>query len=96
VFFFFFLQWCSTEVFIGNRGSALPRQRQLHPSLPTLSPEYSPLGQQLVSKPGCPNAFSDKSWLTMCEGEIVGNSPTLCGEGVKAWFIRLRVQPLIC
>jgi hypothetical protein len=35
-----------------------------------------------------------KSWLTMCEGEIVGNSPTLCGEGVKAWFIRLRVQPL--
>jgi hypothetical protein len=32
--------------------------------------------------------------VTMCEREIVGNSPTLCGEGVKAWFIRLRVQPL--
>jgi hypothetical protein len=30
----------------------------------------------------------------MCEGEIVGNSPTLCGEGEKAWFIWLRVQPL--
>jgi trehalose 6-phosphate synthase/phosphatase len=29
----------------------------------------------------------------MCDGEIVGNSPTLCGEGKKAWFIRLRVQP---
>jgi hypothetical protein len=29
----------------------------------------------------------------MCEGEIVGNSPTLCGEGGKAWFIWLRVQP---
>ena len=28
-------------------------------------------------------------------GEFVGNSLTLCGEGVKAWFIRLRVQPLI-
>jgi hypothetical protein len=28
----------------------------------------------------------------MCEGEIVGNSPTLCGEGEKAWFIWLRVQ----
>jgi hypothetical protein len=25
----------------------------------------------------------------------VGNSPTLCGEGVVAWFIRLRVQPPI-
>jgi hypothetical protein len=24
----------------------------------------------------------------------VGNSPTLCGEGGKAWFIWLRVQPL--
>jgi hypothetical protein len=40
------------------------------------------------------SAFSDKSRLTMCEGEIVGNSPTLCGESVIAWFIRLRVQPL--
>jgi hypothetical protein len=29
----------------------------------------------------------------MCEGEIVGNSPTLCGEGEKAWLIWLRVQP---
>jgi hypothetical protein len=48
--------------------------------------------QQLVSKAGWPSAFSNKSWLTMCEGEIVGNSPTLCGEGVVAWFIRLRVQ----
>jgi hypothetical protein len=48
--------------------------------------------QQLVSEPGRHSAFSDKSWLTMCEGEIVGNSPTLCGEGVVAWFIRLRVQ----
>jgi hypothetical protein len=36
----------------------------------------------------------DKSRLTMCEGEIVGNSPTLSGESGKAWFIRLRVQPL--
>jgi hypothetical protein len=35
--------------------------------------------QQLVSKPGWPSAFSDKSRLTMCEGEIVGNSPTLSG-----------------
>jgi hypothetical protein len=51
--------------------------------------------QQLVSEPGWPSAFSDISRLTMCEGEIVGNSPTLCGEGVEAWFIRLRVQPLI-
>jgi hypothetical protein len=50
--------------------------------------------QQLVSEPGWPSAFSDKSRLTMCEGEIVGNSPTLSGESVKAWFIRLRVQPL--
>jgi hypothetical protein len=49
--------------------------------------------QHLVTEPGWPNAFSDKSWLTMCEGEIVGNSPTLCGEGGKAWFIWLRVQP---
>jgi hypothetical protein len=24
---------------------------------------------------------------------VVGNSPTLCGESVIAWFIRLRVQP---
>jgi hypothetical protein len=31
-------------VFISNRGSALPHQRQLHPQLPTLSLEYSPLG----------------------------------------------------
>jgi hypothetical protein len=30
---------------------------------------------------------------SQCEGEIVGNSPTLCGEGKKAWFIWLRVQP---
>jgi hypothetical protein len=51
--------------------------------------------QQLVSEPGWPSTFSDKSWLTMCEGEIVGNSPTLCGENVIAWFKRLRVQPLI-
>jgi hypothetical protein len=51
--------------------------------------------RQLVSKPGWPNAFLDKSRLTMCEGEIVGNSPTLCGDGGKAWFIWLRVQPLI-
>jgi hypothetical protein len=50
--------------------------------------------QQLVSDAGWPSALSDKSQLTMCEGEIVGNSPTLCGDGVKAWFIRLRVQPL--
>jgi hypothetical protein len=50
--------------------------------------------QQLVSELGWPSAFSDKSWLTMCEGEIVGNSPILSGESVKAWFIRLRVQPL--
>jgi hypothetical protein len=49
--------------------------------------------QQLVSKPGWPSAFSDKSRHTMCEGEIVENSPTLCGEGKKAWFIWLRVQP---
>jgi hypothetical protein len=34
----------STGVFIGNRGSALPRQRQLHPQLHTLSPKHSPLG----------------------------------------------------
>jgi hypothetical protein len=29
------------------------------------------------------------------EGRVprVGNSPTLSGESVKAWFIRLRVQP---
>jgi hypothetical protein len=47
--------------------------------------------QQLVSKPGWPSAFSDKSRLTMCEGEIVGNSPTLSGENGKAWFIWLRV-----
>jgi hypothetical protein len=33
--------------------------------------------------------------LTMCEGEIVGNSPTLSGESGKAWFIWLRVQPPI-
>jgi hypothetical protein len=32
---------------------------------------------------------------SMCEGEIVGNNPTLSGESVKAWFIRLRVQPLL-
>jgi hypothetical protein len=50
--------------------------------------------QQLVSKPGWPSAFLDKSRLTMCEGEIVGNSPTLSGESGKAWFIWLRVQPL--
>jgi hypothetical protein len=37
----------------------------------------------------------DKSRLTMCEGEIVGNSPTLSGESGKAWFIWLRVQPPI-
>jgi hypothetical protein len=49
--------------------------------------------QQLVSEPGWPSAFLDKSWLTMCEGEIVQNSPTLCGESGKAWFIWLRVQP---
>jgi hypothetical protein len=49
--------------------------------------------QQLVSEPGWPSAFSDKSRLTMCEGEIVGNSPTLSGESEKAWFIWLRVQP---
>jgi hypothetical protein len=48
----------------------------------------------VVSEAGWPSAFSDKSRLTMCEGEIVGNSPTLSGESVKAWFIRLRVQPL--
>jgi hypothetical protein len=30
----------------------------------------------------------------MCEGEIVGNSPTLSGESGKAWFIWLMVQPL--
>jgi hypothetical protein len=41
---------------------------------------------QLVSEAGWPSAFSDKSRLTMCEEEIVGNSPTLCGEGEKAWF----------
>jgi hypothetical protein len=51
--------------------------------------------QQLVSKSGWPSAFSDKSRLTMCEGEIVGNSPTLCGDGEIAWFIWLRVQPLL-
>jgi hypothetical protein len=51
--------------------------------------------QQLVSEPGRPSAFSDKSWLTMCEGEIVGNSTTLSGESGKAWFIWLRVQPPI-
>jgi hypothetical protein len=51
--------------------------------------------QQLVSEPGWPSAFSDKSRLIMCEREIVGNSPTLCGEGEKVWFIWLRVQPLI-
>jgi hypothetical protein len=49
--------------------------------------------QQLVSKPGWPSAFSDKSRLTMCEGEIVGNSHTLSGESEKAWFIWLKVQP---
>jgi hypothetical protein len=27
------------------------------------------------------------------EAYCVGNSPTLCGESVIAWFIRLRVQP---
>jgi hypothetical protein len=51
------------------------------------------LFHQLVSEPGWPSAFSDKSRLTMCEGEIVGNSPTLCGDGEIAWFIWLRVQP---
>jgi hypothetical protein len=49
--------------------------------------------QQLVSKPGWSSAFSDKSRLTMCEGEIVGNSPTLSSESEKARFIWLRVQP---
>jgi hypothetical protein len=49
--------------------------------------------QQLVSEAGWPSAFLDKSRLTMCEGEIVGNSPTLSGENGIAWFIRLRVQP---
>jgi hypothetical protein len=29
----------------------------------------------------------------MCEGEIVGNSHTLCGEDGKTWFIWLSVQP---
>jgi hypothetical protein len=47
--------------------------------------------QQMVSEPGWPSAFSDKSRLTMCEGEIIGNSPTLSGENGKAWFIWLRV-----
>jgi hypothetical protein len=31
----------------------------------------------------------------MCEGEIVGNSTTLCGDGEIAWFIWLTVQPPI-
>jgi hypothetical protein len=44
MFFFYRPQWCSTRVFIGNRGSALPRQIRLYPQLPTLSPEYPPLG----------------------------------------------------
>jgi hypothetical protein len=47
--------------------------------------------QHLVSKAGWPSAFSDKFRLTMCEGEIVGNSPTLSGENGKTWFIWLRV-----
>jgi hypothetical protein len=51
--------------------------------------------QQLVSKPCWLSALSDKSRLTTCEGKIVGNSPTLCGESEKAWFIWLSVQPLI-
>jgi hypothetical protein len=33
-----------------------------------------------------------KSRLTMCEGEIVGNSPTLSSESEKTRFIWLRVQ----
>ena len=37
-------QWYSAGVFIVNRGSGVPCQGQLHPQLPTLSPEYSPLG----------------------------------------------------
>jgi hypothetical protein len=49
--------------------------------------------QQLVSEPGCLSTFSDKSRLTMCEGEIVGNSPTLCVVGGQAWFIMLGMQP---
>jgi hypothetical protein len=28
----------------------------------------------------------------MCEREIAGNSPTLCGEDGQAWFIWLSVQ----
>jgi hypothetical protein len=30
---------------------------------------------------------------SQCVRDIVGNSPTLCGDGGKAWFIWLRVQP---
>jgi hypothetical protein len=41
---------------------------------------------------GRSSAFLDKSRLTMCEGEIVGNSPTLCVVGGQTWFISLRVQ----
>jgi hypothetical protein len=48
---------------------------------------------RLVSEPGWPSALSNKSRLTMCEGEIVRNSPTLSGESGITWFIRLRVQP---
>jgi hypothetical protein len=32
--------------------------------------------------------------LGIVPDKIVGNSPTLSGEDVIAWFIRLRVQPL--
>jgi hypothetical protein len=60
---------------------------------PTDTPCVGGLVQQLVSEAGWSSAFSDKSRLTMCEGEIVGNSTTLCGESVIAWFIRLRAQP---
>jgi hypothetical protein len=38
------LQWCGTGVFIGNQGTTIPCQRRLCPWLPTLCPEYSPLG----------------------------------------------------
>jgi hypothetical protein len=61
---------------------------------PTDTPCVGGPVQTMVSEPVWPSAFSDKSRLTMCEGEIVGNSPTLCGESVIAWFIWLRVQPL--
>jgi hypothetical protein len=37
--------------------------------------------QHLVSEPGWPSAFSDKSRLTMCEGESVGNSMVYMVEG---------------